>query len=139
MLRHPEALQGSEDRLAALWMWHAAEESEHRNTAYDLYHAIGGSYVWRIRTFRYITVVFLSDVTRQTIRNLWHDGALFKWSTWRSGWQLLFSHDGMIRGNYALWRDYFRADFHPSQHDATRSRQWLQDNTARFMVVGQAA
>ena len=139
MLRHPEALQGSEDRLAALWMWHAAEESEHRNTAYDLYHAIGGSYVWRIRTFRYITVVFLSDVTRQTIRNLWHDGALFKWSTWRSGWQLLFSRDGMIRGNYGLWRDYFREDFHPSQHDATRSRQWLQDNTARFMVVGQAA
>jgi predicted metal-dependent hydrolase len=52
--------------------------------------------------FRYITVTFLADVTRQTVRNLWHDGSLFKWSTWKSGARLLFARDGMIRGNVGL-------------------------------------
>jgi predicted metal-dependent hydrolase len=52
---------------------------------------------------------------------------------------LLFTREGLLRGNLALWRDYLRADFHPSQHDAERSQQWLLDNRALFSVVGQEA
>jgi predicted metal-dependent hydrolase len=139
LLHHPEALAGAEPRLKTLWQWHSAEESEHRNTAFDIYQAISGDHTWRIRIFRYITLTFLSDVARQTVRNLWHDGSLFKWSTWRSGAKLLFAKDGMIRGNYGLWRDYMSPTFHPSQHEAPLSRQWLQDNAAQFSVVGQTA
>jgi len=51
----------------------------------------------------------------------------------------LFAKDGLLRGNTALWRDYLREDFHPSQHDASLSQAWLHDNTAQFTVVGQAA
>ena len=139
MLRHPEALQGAEPRLATMWQWHSAEESEHRCTAFDIYRAMGGSERWRIRIFRYITVTFLSDVLRQTVRNLWHDGSLFQWSTWRSGATLLFARDGIIRGNYRMWRDYFAPGFHPSQHEASLSAQWLKENAHQFSVVGQAA
>ncbi len=139
LMDHPEALEGAEPRLKTLWLWHASEESEHRNTAFDIYQALSGDHTWRIRIFHYITVTFLSDVVRQTVRNLWHDGSLFKWRTWRSGARLLFAKDGMIRGNYGLWRDYLAPTFHPSQHDATLSQKWLQDNTAQFAVVGQPA
>jgi len=139
LMHHPEALAGAEPRLQTLWQWHAAEESEHRCTAFDLYNAMGGSQTWRIRTFYYVTGVFLSDVLRQTVRNLWHDGSLFKWRTWRSAASLLFAKDGMIRGNYGQWRDYLAPTFHPSQHDASRSQQWLRDNTAQYSVVGQGS
>jgi predicted metal-dependent hydrolase len=125
--------------LQTLWQWHAAEESEHRCTAFDLYTALGGGQRWRIRTFHYVTVIFLSDVLRQTVRNLWHDGSLFQWRTWSSGARLLFARDGMLRGNYPQWRDYLSSDFHPSQHDASRSQQWLRDNTAQYSVVGQGS
>ncbi len=138
MLRHPEALEGAEPRLQTLWMWHSAEESEHCSTAFDIYQAISGDHAWRIRIFRYITLVFLTDVLRQTVRNLWHDGSLFRWSTWRSGAHLLFAKDGMIRSNYGLWRNYFSPDFHPSQHDASLSRQWLTDNARQFSTVVQS-
>ena len=139
MLRHPEALQGAEPRLQTLWLWHSAEEAEHSCTAFDVYRALGGDYTWRIRIFRYITVTFLADVLRQTVRNLWHDGSLFQWRTWQSGAQLLFARDGMLRGNFAQWRDYMAPDFHPSQHDTSLSQAWLRDNAAAFSVVGQAA
>jgi predicted metal-dependent hydrolase len=136
MLSHPAALDGAEPRLQTLWLWHSAEESEHRSTAFDLYKAMKGNEEWRIKLFRYITITFLSDVARQTVRNLWHDGSLFKWRTWRSGYQLLLSRDGMIRGNYQLWRDYMAPDFHPRQQDDSHSVQWLRNNTDQFTPVG---
>ena len=139
MLAHPDTLDGSEARLRTLWLWHSAEESEHRSTAFDVYHAIGGNHMWRLRLFRYITWTFLSDVTRQTVRNLWHDQALFRWSTWRSAGPFLFGRQGIIRSNIGLWRDYLREDFHPSQHSAARSVQWLRDNSDQFTPVGAAS
>lgn len=139
MLRHPEALEGAEPRLQTLWLWHSAEESEHRCTAFDIYRAAGGNEFWRLRVFRAVTAIFLADLLRQTVRNLWHDGCLFQWRTWRSAYRLLFRRDGLLRGNLALWRDYLRADFHPGQHDAALSQQWLLDHRAQFSVVGQQA
>ena len=139
MLCHPEALEGAEPRLQTLWLWHSAEESEHRSTAFDIYRAMQGTETWRLRLFRYITVTFLADVTRQTVRNLWHDGALFQWSTWRSAWRLLLAKDGMYRGNYGKWRAYMAPTFHPRQQDGSLGEQWLRDNTHQFNPVGQAA
>ena len=139
MLSHPQALAGTEPRLQTLWLWHSAEESEHRSTAFDIYRALGGSHRWRMRLFSYITITFLADMTRQTVRNLWHDKALFQWSTWRSGWDLLLSKDGMLRGNYPQWRAYMAPDFHPRQQDGTLSEQWLLNNRDHFTPVGQAA
>jgi len=136
MLRHPEALEGAEERLQTMWLWHSAEESEHRSTAFDIYQAMGGGYAWRLRVFRFVSFIFMFDLLRQTVRNLWHDGALFSVSTWRSAAKLLFSKDGMIRGNVGLWRDYLREDFHPEQHDASRSQAWLAENSRHFVPVG---
>jgi predicted metal-dependent hydrolase len=136
LLRHPWALDGAEPRLRTLWLWHAAEESEHRSTAFDLYQAISGHHVWRIRLFRYVTVVFLWDLMRQTVLNLWHDGSLLRWSTWRSGWRLLLARDGMFRASFGTWRDYFARDFHPRQHDSSLSTAWLREHGAQFAVVG---
>ena len=139
MLRHPEALEGAEERLQTLWLWHSAEESEHRSTAFNIYQASGGSHTWRVRVFRVISFVFIADVLRQTVRNLWHDDSLFQWSTWRSAGRLLFARDGMFRGNVAAWRDYLRKDFHPEQHDASRGQLWLAQNTQHFTAVGTPA
>jgi predicted metal-dependent hydrolase len=139
MFRHPEALQGAEPRMQTLWMWHAAEEAEHCSTAFDVYRALNGTEKWRLRLLRYITWTFALDITRQTIRNLWHDGSLFKWSTWQSANRLLFAKDGMIRSNHASWSAYKAPTFHPRQQDTSRAAQWLHDNSERFAVVGQAA
>ncbi len=139
MLAHPECLDGAEPRLRTLWTWHAAEEAEHRSIAFDLYVALGGNEVWRHRFMRIVTLHFLSDVFRQTIRNLWHDGELFKPRTWRSGWQLLFARGGLIRSIYTPWKRYFAPGFHPSQQDASAAERWLRENGDSYTVVGRSA
>ena len=137
LLRHPEALEGAPERLRLLWQWHSAEETEHRNTAFDLHQAAGGSYQWRVRCFRFVTAIFLWDLLCQLILNLWHDRSLFNWSSWRNAARLLFAPDGLIRGNFGKWRDYLQPEFHPSQHEGGRAAQWLTDNEAQFLVLGE--
>lgn len=137
LLCHPQALEGAEPRLRTLWLWHSAEEAEHRSTAFDMYQALGGSHAWRIRVFKYITATFLYDVTRQTLRNLWHDGSLLHWRTWRSAGRMLFGRNGLIRNNYRPWKDYFAPDFHPARNAPPTSAHWLREHADQFVVVGQ--
>jgi uncharacterized protein len=138
LLAHPEVLAGSEPRLVSMWQWHAAEETEHRSTAFDVYRALGGNEAWRRRWFRIVSLLFVVDVMRQTVRNLRHEGQLWRWGTWRRGASYLFGRGGLVPCTAGPWRAYLRADFHPAQQDDTRSRAWLQDHAAWYRVVGES-
>jgi predicted metal-dependent hydrolase len=137
MLSHPQALAGAEPRLRTMWLWHSAEESEHRSTAFDVYRALGGDEAWRRRWMRMVTGYFVTDVLRQTARNLRHDGALWRWSTWRSGIGFFFGRDGLVWQTFGPWRAYFKPDFHPSKQGGQRGVDWLRDNPAAYSVVGE--
>jgi predicted metal-dependent hydrolase len=136
LLGNPHWLDGSQARLKTMWLWHSAEESEHKCTAFDLYRALGGNEAWRRIWMRRVTLMFLGEAMRQTISNLRHDGTLWRWSTWRSAAGFYFGKGGVMRASYRPWRNYMRADFHPGQGESGLSQAWLQDNAAQFTVVG---
>jgi predicted metal-dependent hydrolase len=138
LLAHPQVLEGAEPRLRTMWLWHSAEELEHKSVAFDIYKAAGGSDAWRNRWFRRVTMMFLGDLMRQTVDNLRHEKQLWKWSTWKSAARILLSRDGLLRGNVAGWRSYLRPDFHPAQQDSVLSERWLADNRAQYTPVGAA-
>ena len=69
-----------------------------------------------------VTLYFVTDVLRQTARNLRHDGALWRWSTWRSGFGFFFGRHGLVRHAFGPWRAYFKADFHPSKRGGPSTR-----------------
>jgi uncharacterized protein len=137
MLGHADAVAGAEPRLQTLWLWHAAEESEHRSTAFDLYRALGGSELWRRRLMRMVALHFIVDVFRQTARNLHDDGALWRWSSWRSGAALMLGREGLLRKAWRPWRAYFRADFHPREADDGLAQRWLREHSTSFAVAGR--
>ncbi len=139
LLSNPGFMAKAEPRLQTLWHWHASEESEHRSTAFDLYKALNGNEEWRLRWMRLMTFFLLTDLLRQTINNLWHDGSLFKPSTWRSAWVFLMTKEGLFRASFAMWRRYFRPDFHPQQDDDSLSRAWLSEHENAYARVGANA
>lgn len=139
LLSHPELLEGCDPRLKTLWLWHSAEEAEHKSTAFDIYQALGGSHAWRVRWMRRVTVFFLGDALRQTVSNLRADGTLWHWSTWRSAARHLLGSDGLLRASYVPWKHYFRRDFHPDQHHSDLSERWLQAHAQAFERVGAGA
>ncbi|MDB5860370.1 MAG: hypothetical protein JWQ76_4059 [Ramlibacter sp.] len=136
MLRNPDLLGDQDPRLKTLWLWHSAEESEHKNTAFDLYQALGGSHAWRLTWMRRVTTIFLMDTLRQTINNLHHDGTLWKWSTWKGAASYLFGQRGLVRLTYQPWRAYFKRDFHPDQQESGASVAWLEANRHQYQPVG---
>jgi predicted metal-dependent hydrolase len=138
LLSHSQVLDGSEPRLRMLWLWHSAEEAEHRCTAFDMYQALGGNHAWRVKWMRRVTVIFLTDTLRQTALNLQADGTLWRWSTWRSAARHLLGKGGLLSSSFAGWRRYFRKDFHPSQDHSELSVRWLQDNASAYRRVGAA-
>ena len=139
LLARPQILDGSEPRLKTLWLWHCAEEAEHKCTAFDLYQALGGNHAWRVKWMRRITLIFLTDTLRQTVDNLRRDGTLWRWSTWRSAARHMLGRDGLLPVSWKAWRSYFKTDFHPNQHGSERSAQWLREHEAQFTPVGSAA
>jgi len=131
---------GAEPPLQTLWRWHAAEESEHKCVAFDLYQRLGGNHAWRMRWFWYVTVQFSTDVFRQTVNNLWHDKTLFKPSTWWSASRFLFGRHGMVwRVAKPVWA-YTRKDFHPMQvGHPTQAQDWLNGHAYQWSAVGSKA
>jgi uncharacterized protein len=137
LLGRPALLAGSEPRLMQMWLWHSAEESEHRSTAFDIYTALGGNHVWRCKVFKAVARNFALDTALQTWSNLWHDGSWWRPSTWASAWTTLFGRGGLLRLGWAPMRRYLREDFHPSQADGRAAVRWLQANAALAPAVGR--
>ncbi len=130
MLSHPQVLQSAPEPARMLWLWHSAEESEHRSTAFDLYLALGGAPAWRIGIFKAVLRLFMIDLARQMLRNLWHDGSWWRPSTWLQGARFFFGPEGFISRSRPAWRRYLREDFHPSQGDGSAAERWLSHNAA---------
>lgn len=130
----------AEEPLQTLWRWHAAEESEHKCVAFDLYVALGGNHKWRMRWFNYVLVQFTLDALRQTVNNLWRDRTLHKPSTWVSGARFLFGRHGLVRRiAKPLWA-YRRENFHPMQvGHPDLAEHWLSSHADRWKAVGTPA
>ncbi|MDO9403437.1 MAG: metal-dependent hydrolase [Polaromonas sp.] len=143
VLRHDTALEQAEPPMRTLWRWHAAEETEHRAVAFDLYRAVGGSHFWRVRWYVYAMLVFAFDAGRQTVLNLWHDGTLFRPSTWWSAVKFFWGRNGLVHRCTGPALRYFMRDFHPDQETAQApelstqalAQRWLRDHAASFRVV----
>ena len=136
MLRNADVLGERDLRLRTLWLWHGAEESEHKSTAFDLYKALGGNERWRLTWFRRVTFTFVVDTLRQTVNNLYREGSLWKWSTWKGAGSFLFGPLGLVRQTAAPWREYRQHDFHPRQQDSSASLRWLADHQHQYARVG---
>lgn len=117
LLSNPELLEGAHPTMAALWRWHAAEENEHKAVAFDVYRAVGGSYVQRVASMLLTTLVFWGVVLVQQVRLMWADGCLFSLVEWGRLLRHLFIDPGRMGALLWPYLAYFSPRFHPWKHD----------------------
>ena len=117
LLRYDSWTRGMDPVMRKVWMWHAAEESEHKAVALDTYHAVGGGYFMRVGLFFVISIEFFVYSLVQSTMMLKRDRQLFKWSTWRSALRFWWGRDGIAWHTLPHWLAYFKPGFHPWQHD----------------------
>ena len=114
-----DTLQDAHPYVRALFAWHAIEEMEHRDVAFDVMQQVGN----------------VPEVTRKMALVL-TTGLMFGFTLYRAnvmlkcdgfnrtqrikmnvrGLQWLFGKRGKLRKMQSQYRDWFKLDFHPSQH-----------------------
>lgn len=108
--------EGVDDDMRHLFLWHAAEEIEHRHVAYDVYQHIGGGYLRRVITMVPLGLFVLVGWPLLTSEIMRRDPAVRgRWS-WKE--HLTSARKGRVFSLLrAFWdmRLYFNPDHHPSQ------------------------
>src|SRR3990167_8619454 len=105
----PEALQ--------IWLWHALEENEHKSVAFDVFQQVSGNYLIRAGAMIPTTLIYFMVITGFQITLLSSDGQLLNVRGHLRGLKALFGENGMFTRLKAPYLDFYRRDFHPTQHD----------------------
>jgi hypothetical protein len=136
VLRNPEWLRDAEPQLQVLWSWHAAEETEHKAVAFDVYRAAGGGWVRRVLWYLHVSFAFWIDTFQQTAHNLRHDGQLFAPRTWASAARSFLGRRGIAWALVVPALHYLSPRFHPWQHDnRDLLRLWLERNDGAYRAI----
>ncbi|NUP07802.1 MAG: metal-dependent hydrolase [Polyangiaceae bacterium] len=128
LLGDPRVLEGADEEMASLWRWHAAEESEHKSVAYDVYLASGGKYPERVAMMVVASLIFWAYVFAYQGRMMATDRTARSAREWSSLFGALFVSPGGLRPLVRHYFSYYRPSFHPndipSRHliDAWRAR-----------------
>lgn len=121
LLKQPRILAGAEPRYAALWRWHALEETEHKAVAYDVWTTVKGRgpLAWFERCLGLLlaTLILWTIFTVHYLAILGQQRLLTDWRGWGSLFSVLLGRVGFIRKLILPWADYFRPGFHPWDHD----------------------
>ena len=135
--RKPEISAGSDPKVAALWAWHAAEESEHKATCYDIYTAAGGGYLPRVITLFGAWTLILAIAVYNTCDLLRRDRKLFTRDT-LAGFAYLFGWRGVVTSLWPAFFHYFRPSFHPWQRDDSAEIAKWEAQNQRYIIKRDA-
>ena len=121
VLRHPGTMQKSDPRMAAIWRWHALEETEHKGVAFDVFQRVGGpplkQYLRRSRAMLFVTGLFTFRVWQFMWRISKAEGTRKDWRGWLRLLGFLFISPGPITRIGGQWLSWFVPGYHPWKHD----------------------
>lgn len=117
LLVNNDVLQDADPRIAALWRWHAVEETEHKSVAFDVYMAVGGNTSERRVAMIMNTWYFLGDVFHIMRLMANANGERWKIGEWIKGLNYLFGKPGILRRCAPAYFRFYRDKFHPWHYD----------------------
>lgn len=104
----------------ALWVWHAIEETEHKAVAYDVYCAVGASYVARVYRHFLTAAIFIAVVSYINIQFAIDRANYFDvFGVWKL-FKFLFIFPGFFTKFFPLWLEYLQPGFHPWKSEENR-------------------
>lgn len=129
-------LDGAEEHYAAIWNWHAIEETEHKAVCFDAYEQAVGTgakaYALRVTAFVLANAIFWSVFLPFYTTMLSRSGGVANVWGWLKLGNLLAGKPGIMRRKLPDWLDFFRPGFHPWMHD---NREFLSKADALLTQV----
>jgi len=119
--------------VRAMFAWHAIEEMEHRDVAFDVMKQVG-EVPDNLRRFAlaFTTIMMFNFTLYRANIMLKHDGfsriERLKMATQGLPW--FFGKKGILSAMKSEYLDWFKKDFHPSQHPVIQQYQVWVDTMA---------
>ncbi len=110
-------VRDAEPAMTEMWEWHAAEEIEHKEVAFELLKRTSSSYLLRLLGGLLGALVVLGFVGVGMVMLLRQEKKLWRWSTWKDLGTLMFGPSRLVLRSLAIFVEYFRPGFHPNQRD----------------------
>lgn len=127
VLKEPRLFAGADPDFAAVWHWHALEETEHKAVAFDVWDTVKGrgllAYSERSLGLVIATILFWGLIIPTFLLILRDEGKLTDIKGWRKFYRYTFGEIGALRIQLGNYLDYFRPNFHPWDHD---NREYLK-------------
>lgn len=125
-----EVLEAAHPYVRALFVWHAIEEMEHRDVAFDVMKDVA-QVDENLRKFTLVwtSALMLCFTLYRANVMLKHDGftVMQRLKMNIKGLPWFFGRQGTLTRMGAQYRDWFKADFHPSQHPVVANYDvWLK-------------
>ncbi|MAL98452.1 metal-dependent hydrolase [Hydrocarboniclastica marina] len=121
LLREPAQLEDAEPHYAALWRWHALEETEHKAVAFDVFSQVVGTgikaYFIRTSAFIIANIIFWTLFTGYYFKMVKVSGGARDLKGWKESFVFWWVKPGGLRKVLPAWFDFFRPGFHPWMHD----------------------
>ncbi|HJF28827.1 metal-dependent hydrolase [Acinetobacter bohemicus] len=141
---HKQTLAAAHPYVRALFAWHAIEEMEHRDVAFDVMKEVAQTpELTRKAALPFITVVMFGFTLYRANIMLKYDGfnRLQRWQMNLKGLPWFFGRKGVLTRMGKQYRDWFKADFHPSQHPVIAQYEvWVKtlEETNNPILAGEA-
>ena len=129
-VERPEIFANADERIRALYVWHAMEEMEHKGVAYDVLTDVAkANYRTRIGSMLLVTILFPFHVFRIMSHMLQVDG-FSRWERtkiWAKGLWWLYKPGGIYLPMMGKYFSYLKPSFHPWQEPVVPSYEpWLK-------------
>lgn len=123
-------MEANDPAFAALWLWHAVEETEHKGVCFDVYeHVVGKgpiAYLHRVTVMAAVTLMGLTGIALAFAMIKWKQRKT-KPAAKKAGPKGPALSVLMSFANPKLYFDYYRPSFHPWNHDNSELvEKWKQ-------------
>jgi predicted metal-dependent hydrolase len=130
LFEHPELFKNADARVMSLFMWHAAEEIEHKAVPFTvLVNVAKAGYYTRIFVCMLMTPAFFLHTffLMNKIFKIDGFGIFQRFGLWRRGLPWLFGAGGLLRLMAPEYLKFYRRDFDPwMSGDTTGYERWLE-------------
>lgn len=133
VLENDDFLQGMDERMLPLWLWHAIEESEHKSVAFDVYAEQVNNYWVRTSEMALTTVEFVGFTILHYFQLRAGMDDKVDWRSVAKGFNWLLGKPGWLRKIGGHYLSYYRPGFHPSQKNTTAVRKRALKKLAKLL------